>query len=218
MPTAGVMEYTIYLPKDSQRSGYPLDLFSLILKKGSRYWSGDVQDIQPAGNGGDYIGSTVDANENLSGPSRNGIVEFKDVVNPGMLDTGDRIILRLTPTTNTYRFDSYILSFKARNRLVGGAGYFVNGHLGVLDYPSGGLLDHVQISMVNETKLSGKWIDIFRIVDVPEALAPIHRKIEWYRISIGPMGMSYCSEGNRMSVTLKDGEVCQGGTRRKFIT
>jgi hypothetical protein len=183
MPTAEGMEFTIYLSMDPQRSGYPLNLFSLSLTKGNHFGIADIIDLQTVGRGGGVngYGSGVDVNENLSGPSLNGIVEFKDVVNPGMLDTGDKICLKLPPTTGNYSYNSYVLTYTAENNLISGATYFVNGHLGVLDYPSGPM-EWVHLTLVNDSHVRGVWKTVFRVTDIPGVLAPYHHDLKWYEL------------------------------------
>jgi hypothetical protein len=185
MPTATGMEFTIYLPMDPQRSGYPLNLFSLSLTKGNHFGIADIIDLQTVSRAGaeNHYGSGVDMNENLSGPSLNGIVEFKDVVNPGMLDTGDKISLKLPPTTDQYSYNSYVLTYRAEKNLISGATYFANGNLGVLDYPSGPM-EWVHLTLMNESYIGGVWKTVFRVMDVPGVLAPYHHELKWYELAL----------------------------------
>lgn len=206
MPTTGAMEFTIYFPMDSQRTGYPLNLFSIMLGKGSHYGGEDFMDLQQVSKGGgaNYAGGLIDEKDNLSGPSKNGMIEFKDVVNPGMLDSGDELIVHIPPTTNKYKLDSYVLSFKSTPYLAGGAHYFVNGYRGVLEYTSGLLQDHVQVSLMNETRVGNKWQTTFQIVDVPRILAPYHHEFKWYTIDVSNSAITFCKN------TITDGVICAG--------
>jgi hypothetical protein len=210
MPTVSSMEYTIYLTTDPQQTGYPLNLFSLTLTKGSHYGGQDVRDLQsPSAVSGNYPGKSLDQNENLSGPSLNGIVEFKDVINPGMMDIGDKIVIKLPPTMTKYRFDSYLLSFNAGKGLIHGALYFVNGYLGVLEYPSGLLQNHVHLSLVNETKVDNG-MAVFRVNEVPGVFAPYQHKIDWYILSYEYDGLPVCRDSSGQSPVLKEGLLCEG--------
>jgi len=214
MPTAAGMEFTIYLPMDPQRSGYPLSLFSLSLTKGNHFGTSDIIDLQTVSHpgGGNYYGSSVDVNENLSGPSLNGIVEFKDIINPGMLDTGDKISLKLPPTSDNYSFNSYALMFGAEKNLISGATYFANGHLGVLDYPSGPM-EWVHLTMINDSYVGGVWKTVFKVTDIPGVIAPYHHELKWYELELTFNGLPLGCKG-----VITHGLVCTDDRNSRTIT
>lgn len=210
-PTEQGMYFTVYLSLDSQQSGYSLDLFSLSIGKGHGFGINEITGLVPESN----FGTRVDWNENLSGPSANGLIEFKDVVGSGMLNTGDTFLLKLPSTKGDFSYDSYVIHITGE-KILSSYTYFANGPHGVFDYPSGGLTDMFHLALKNETKEGNEWKQTISLVDLPGIIVPMRYDlkriifaIELHRLPVCKVSLEFgvprvCSEQAGYQISVKD--------------